>query len=48
MTEARVVINQWLEEYNTIRPHGSLNGMNPANSLKKIGLEEIQFSNPKP
>jgi len=29
MTEARVVINQWLEEYNTIRPHGSLGGMNP-------------------
>jgi transposase InsO family protein len=23
MTEARVVIEQWLEEYNTIRPHGS-------------------------
>jgi transposase InsO family protein len=29
MTEARVVIKQWLEEYNTIRPHGSLGGMNP-------------------
>jgi transposase InsO family protein len=29
MTEARVVINQWLEEYKTIRPHGSLGGMNP-------------------
>ncbi len=34
MTEARVVIEQWLEEYNTIRPHGSLNGMNPAKFLK--------------
>lgn len=29
LTEARVVINQWLEEYNSIRPHGSLDGMNP-------------------
>ena len=29
LTEARVVINRWLEEYNTIRPHGSLNGTNP-------------------
>jgi transposase InsO family protein len=29
MTEARVVIINWLEEYNTIRPHGSLGGMNP-------------------
>jgi transposase InsO family protein len=34
MTEARVVIKQWLEEYNTIRPHGSLNGMNPEKFLQ--------------
>ena len=35
MTEARVVINQWLEEYNTIRPHGSLAGMNPEHFLQR-------------
>jgi transposase InsO family protein len=35
MTEARVVINHWLEEYNTIRPHGSLGGMNPAGFLQR-------------
>jgi transposase InsO family protein len=35
MTEARVVINQWLEEYNTIRPHGSLSGMNPEQFLQQ-------------
>ena len=35
MTEARVVINQWLEEYNTIRPHGSLGGMNPQQFLQR-------------
>ena len=35
LTEARVVINQWLEEYNTIRPHGSLAGMNPEQFLKQ-------------
>jgi transposase InsO family protein len=35
MTEARVVINQWLEEYNTIRPHGSLGGMNPEQFLQR-------------
>ena len=33
LTEARVVINQWLEEYNTVRPHGSLAGMNPEQFL---------------
>ncbi len=35
MTEARVVINQWLQEYNTIRPHGSLGGMNPEQFLQR-------------
>jgi len=34
LTQARVVINQWLEEYNTIRPHGSLGGMNPEKFLR--------------
>jgi transposase InsO family protein len=34
MTEARVVIGQWLEEYNTVRPHGSLRGMNPEQFLQ--------------
>ena len=29
LTEARVVINQWLEEYNTIRPIGVLGGIKP-------------------
>jgi transposase InsO family protein len=35
MTEARVVINHWLEEYSTIRPHGSLDGMNPEYFLQR-------------
>ncbi len=35
MTEARVVIDQWLKEYNTIRPHGSLGGMNPEQFLQR-------------
>jgi transposase InsO family protein len=34
LTEARVVINQWLEEYNTIRPHGSLGGRAPEQFLQ--------------
>lgn len=28
--EARAVIAQWLQEYNTVRPHGSLGGKTPA------------------
>ena len=32
--EARAAIGQWLEEYNTIRPHGSLNGRAPAQFIK--------------
>ena len=39
MTEARVVINDWLEEYNTIRPHGSLGGMNPEYFLQRWAEE---------
>jgi len=35
MTEARVVIDQWLEEYNTISPHGSLGGMTPEQFLQR-------------
>lgn len=35
MMEARVVIAQWLHEYNTIRPHGSLAGLSPAMFLQK-------------
>ena len=44
LTEARVVVNQWLEEYNTIRPHGSLGGMNPEQFLQQWieGNETIQ------
>ncbi len=34
MTEERVVIQQWLEEYKTIRLHGSLADVNPAKFLQ--------------
>jgi transposase InsO family protein len=32
--ESRAVIDQWLEEYNTIRPHGSLGGRSPAQFIE--------------
>ena len=35
LTEARVIVDHWLEEYNTIRPHGSLGGMNPEQFLQR-------------
>ena len=39
LTEARVVIKQWLEEYNTIRPHGSLGGRSPIRLLNDWNVE---------
>jgi len=39
--EARVVIKQWLEEYNTIRPHGSLHEMNPEQFLQSRTEEDM-------
>ena len=46
MTEARVVVNQWLEEYNTVRPHGSLGGMNPEKFLQRW-TEQSTIQQPK-
>jgi transposase InsO family protein len=34
-TEARVLINQWLEEYKKVRPHGSLGGLPPKRFLQQ-------------
>jgi hypothetical protein len=35
LTEARVVVAKWLEEYNSIRPRGSLNGLTPNEFAKQ-------------
>jgi transposase InsO family protein len=34
LTEARAVIKTWLDEYNAIRPHGSLGGSSPIQFLR--------------
>lgn len=34
VSEARAVIDQWMDEYNTIRPHGSLSGRSPAQFIE--------------
>ncbi len=40
--EARAVVRQWRMEYNTIRPHGSLYGMSPAQFHKDWAGAQIQ------
>lgn len=35
MAEARAIIDPWLEEYNTVRPHGSLGGRTPEAFLQR-------------
>ena len=42
--EARAVIEQWRDEYNTIRPHGSLNGRAPAQFLEDWGRAQIDIN----
>ena len=34
VVEARAVIAQWLDEYNTVRPHGSLKGRSPSQFIE--------------
>jgi hypothetical protein len=41
LTQALVVINLCLEEYNTIRPHGLLDGFNPETFIQN-GLKTIK------
>lgn len=42
LIEVRVLINQWLEEYDTVRAHGRLGGLNPEEFLQQwIGVNSI-------
>jgi len=38
INEARVVINQWREEYNEFRPHSSLNYLTPGEFARRSGI----------
>ena len=46
MTEARVVTDYWLNEYNTVRPHGSLGGLTPEQFLQRW-TEANELQQPK-
>lgn len=48
MAEARVVINKWLEGYNSIRLLGSLGRMSPKQSFYSNGLKARRFNNRNP
>lgn len=41
LTEARVVVEKWLEEYNSIRPHGSLKGLAPNEFVRQWKNKEL-------
>jgi len=43
MAEARVVINDWRNEYNEIRPHGSLKGKAPVPFLRNWTQQNIDY-----
>lgn len=44
LKEAKVVIEKWRQEYNTIRPHSSLNGLPPApEAILPLSFQPSQF-----
>jgi hypothetical protein len=44
MKEAKMVIENWPQEYNTIQPHSSLNGLPPApEAILPLGLQSPQL-----
>lgn len=47
LTEARVIIQHWLDEYNTVRPHGSLGGLAPETFVQRWA-EVTMDQQPKP
>ena len=44
VAEARAVVGQWREEYNDIRPHGSLGGRSPAQYIKERSTDRSATS----
>lgn len=41
--EARAVIDQWREEYNTTRPHGSLSGRPPVQFIEDWANGRLEY-----
>jgi len=44
VAEARAVVGQWRQEYNDIRPHGSLDGRSPAQYIKERSTDRSATS----
>ena len=46
LAQARIVIAEWLNEYNTIRPHGSLAGRSPVQFIQEL-IDHVQTTTMK-
>lgn len=44
LAETRVLVKQWHEEYNLIRPHGSLDGLSPLQFLRNFRRDNPEFN----
>lgn len=44
LAEVRVLTQQWREEYNSIRPHGSLRGLSPLQFLRNFRRDNPNFN----
>lgn len=42
--QVRQITNQWMEDYNKMRPHDSLDGLSPINYRKSFGNNELSLN----
>lgn len=46
LAEAKKVIEEWRQDYNTLRPHGSLGGMSPDEYRRSSKGENLKDQSP--